>query len=578
MAHLRIALRASATAAITLASLIWQQGCSSTVQEQIELARLAQSCLVNSDCSDPLVCAFEACHAECESSRDCDDGARCVAAARPYKVCQLEAERACERTSHCPDGLVCGIDGECRDKCLSDVDCVEGQLCVSGTCADRDELDEAGRLVPAPGASYGEEGSPCVYVSDCSESLLCRSQACLPECKADKDCGAARKCQQTRCVADDSLPLACTYSSQCETDRGERCLGGSCLCLCVEDRDCPAGEQCDGCGCEPKPEPPGSCVYNSDCEIAGQICRSGACDCECKGDADCGEDAKCDGCGCFDVSDPVDGIVRGTVEIESSLELAKYRGVVEIHGDLLIGGAVLVELGDTFAALRSVHGTLKIQQGKKLESVSFPSFEDAAGITFAQNEAITSAEFPALKSAIITMSEVPKLAKLSLGALERGGLTLTGLAIAELRLPFAEALANLVLRNNLLLQKVELPSLTTVNADFVITSDTTGVLHTLSAPLFSRLGHTDYLASSLIIDQTQLITLEDVLKTPTMVHATTVKISNNAALSACLVDALLARCQGLPGLKAIPNTLGNLACDECNANDMTCCDPDACPE
>lgn len=579
MAHPRIALRACATAAVTLASLIWQQGCSSTVQEQIELARLAQSCLVNSDCSDPLVCAFEACHAECESSRDCDDGARCVAAARPYKVCQLETERACQRTSDCPAGLVCGIDGECRDKCLSDVDCVEGQLCVSGTCADRDELDDAGRLVPAPGASYGEEGSPCVYVSDCSESLLCRSQACLPECKADKDCGAARKCEQTRCVADGSLPLACTYSSECNADRGERCLGGSCLCLCVEDRDCPASEQCDGCGCEPKPDAPGSCVYNSDCESAGQICRSGTCDCECKTDADCGDDKKCDGCGCFDVRDPVDGIVLGGVQIESALELPRYRGVVEIHGDLIIGGVVLGDLGDTFAELRSIEGSLVVQQTQKLAKLSFPALEYAAALTFSDNLALEVVELDSLKSSVISINQAQQLSTLSLAALEAGSLQLTRLAaLKELRLPSVSELSQFQVHECNLLETIELPELTRVGGPFQIKSltSTPQALSTLFAPKLASTGHAEYAQQSvMVIANTQLTTLDDFMKAPTMVHSTGVQITSNASLSSCAVAVFLARCQA-KGLKATADTFGNVPCTACQG--AMCCDNAACPE
>ena len=86
--------------ALSLGGLASQVGCDSNVDEKIAVARLAESCLVNSDCSAPLVCAFEACHAECETSRDCEPGARCVAAARPFKVCQLEEERVCARTAH----------------------------------------------------------------------------------------------------------------------------------------------------------------------------------------------------------------------------------------------------------------------------------------------------------------------------------------------------------------------------------------------------------------------------------------------------------------------------------------------
>ncbi|HVJ16121.1 MAG TPA: hypothetical protein VM686_11850, partial [Polyangiaceae bacterium] len=212
--------------ALALGALSLYPSCNSGVDEDIILAGLAQDCLVNSDCNSPLVCAFQTCHQECESSRDCEDGARCVGAARPYKVCQLEEERSCRRPSDCVEGLVCGDDGECRDSCQTVNDCVEGQLCVSGTCADSDELDETGQLPLASGVTRGAEGSTCVYVSDCNAALLCRSQVCLSECKADKDCGAGRVCQEGRCQLDGSLPSACSYHSECDVERGERCSSG----------------------------------------------------------------------------------------------------------------------------------------------------------------------------------------------------------------------------------------------------------------------------------------------------------------------------------------------------------------
>ncbi len=108
-------------------------GCTSNTEERIALAKLASSCLINSDCESPMVCAFKSCHVECTTSRDCEDGARCIAAERPFRVCQLETERDCSTNADCPTPLVCGVDGECRDGCASARDCIEGQLCASGT-------------------------------------------------------------------------------------------------------------------------------------------------------------------------------------------------------------------------------------------------------------------------------------------------------------------------------------------------------------------------------------------------------------------------------------------------------------
>ena len=66
---------------------------------------LAEGCIINTDCSSPLVCAFRKCHQACTSSRDCEPGQRCMASDRPFHVCQLPDERLCcfqQRLSHGP--------------------------------------------------------------------------------------------------------------------------------------------------------------------------------------------------------------------------------------------------------------------------------------------------------------------------------------------------------------------------------------------------------------------------------------------------------------------------------------------
>src|SRR4051812_44154636 len=76
-------------------------------------AQLAKGCTINSDCDSPLVCAFQTCHKQCDSSRDCQDGALCVSAVRPLSVCQLESESLCSYNSQCVQGEICAVDGKC---------------------------------------------------------------------------------------------------------------------------------------------------------------------------------------------------------------------------------------------------------------------------------------------------------------------------------------------------------------------------------------------------------------------------------------------------------------------------------
>lgn len=517
--------------------------CESNVKEKIALAQLAQDCLVNSDCSAPLVCAFEACHAECVSSRDCDEGARCVAAARPYKVCQLETERKCERTADCVEGLICGVDGECRDKCRADSECVEDQVCVSGTCADKDELDENGLLSPAKGMTRGAEGSPCVYVSDCSEALLCRSQACLPECKADKDCAVHQVCMDTRCVADGSQPASCDYNSDCDAKRGERCLRGSCLCQCVEDRDCPSGDVCNGCGCEADPKADPGCTYNSDCKNPGEICKDRACSCQCKADVDCGNGFRCDGCGCLDARNPLDGVVQGNVTIDSSLQLALYRGVTEIHGDLIISGISITDLGDTFDQLAVVDGTLQIWSATNLHALSLPQLTTITNISLSGDNNISSVSLPALKSANVNITQLLVLKSLSLPALESGALSLNTLPqLEQLSLNSLKTLSELHFNDIFAMKELSMPELVTVGAWFQISNSSPSALAKLSAPKLQTTGKG--LGSSwLTIDNTQLTSLDGLGDPQNFVgHCTALQLSRNLLLSQCAVDAFATKC------------------------------------
>jgi hypothetical protein len=536
--------------------------CDSNVEEKLALARLAQSCLVNSDCAAPLVCAFEACHAECESSRDCDPGARCVAAARPYKVCQLEEERVCERTSDCAEGLVCGVDDECRDQCLTGNDCVEGQRCVSGTCADTSELDASGQLEPAAGQEHGREGSPCVYVSDCSAALLCRSQACLPQCKADKDCPEHQLCQETRCVPDGSQPIACQYNSDCETERGERCLAGNCLCACAEDRDCPSGQSCDGCGCIPAPTAAQSCVYNSDCDEPGQLCQNRTCACECQADADCGEEERCDGCGCVDERTPLNGIVTGNVIIESSLQLGLYRGVTEIHGDLIMSSSAIADLGDTFDQLRFVEGQVSFYDNQQLAHISFPALERASQFSVSYAINATRVELPLLISAYLNLSGLQKLETLRLDSFQTGSFQVYGPGrLTSLSLPAAKELATFELTEALLLTELNLPELTNVRERFNFGSSVNNALAKLDAPKLKVIGEAQ--TAQVRIDHTQLVNLDGFGAPGWKIYVNSLEISNNSALDSCKISAFIDRFK-LGGFTASASAYQNLTCAVCD--------------
>ena len=235
--------------AVAVLIVILAVGCTS---DEPLRSGLAEGCLLNSDCNSPLVCAFRRCHNACESSRDCAPGLRCVVSDRPFHVCQLESERTCTYNSHCPEGQVCAVDAQCRDRCQADTDCLRGQSCTSGTCAEPSELRE-GKLPVALVDGGPSSGQPCVYNSQCPDRLVCKGGLCQSECLSSGDCSNGRQCVQNRCQVrvcpemDAGAGLACSYSSDCLAPLV--CRSATCTCECNGGGDCPAGYDCTGNRC-----------------------------------------------------------------------------------------------------------------------------------------------------------------------------------------------------------------------------------------------------------------------------------------------------------------------------------------
>jgi hypothetical protein len=258
--------------------------------EALRRARLSEGCIINTDCVSPLVCAFRRCHTQCKTTRDCPPTQRCVASDKPFNVCQLDDERDCNYNSECSGGQLCAIDGQCRDQCAGDRDCVSGQVCTTGTCAEPSELED-GRLKPAPGMDAG--GAPCTYNSECPAPLVCRAGRCAAECLGDVDCDPGEHCEGSRCLAGAPDGGACVYDSDCGGN-GQVCRSGTCRCECKTSVDCSAGATCDGCGCvRPRPDgaPPGwgdPCSLPSDCPTP-LVCSSISATCafECGSNIDC---------------------------------------------------------------------------------------------------------------------------------------------------------------------------------------------------------------------------------------------------------------------------------------------------
>ena len=138
--------------------------CSDSSDEEDKVLSISAQCTLNSDCNDRLVCAFGRCHAQCAEARDCPTGQRCVLGDAESSddpgVCQLEDEKECSRKGDCQADQFCAQDGECRDGCGDDTDCVDGYTCTpSGVCAADEELDPDGDVPDAPPGGGSEGGA-----------------------------------------------------------------------------------------------------------------------------------------------------------------------------------------------------------------------------------------------------------------------------------------------------------------------------------------------------------------------------------------------------------------------------------
>jgi hypothetical protein len=138
-------MRFAVAGAVVLAVVV---GCSSKSTPPV-----GKTCLMNSECANPLSCTFGRCHAACAEARDCPTGQLCVKSPTG-NVCQQPEESTCQYRSQCAVPLICALDRKCRSQCLTDVDCpTKTQKCIQPDknlpdkiCAEPEELDAMMKL------------------------------------------------------------------------------------------------------------------------------------------------------------------------------------------------------------------------------------------------------------------------------------------------------------------------------------------------------------------------------------------------------------------------------------------------
>jgi len=262
-------------------------------------AGVAKGCTLNSECNGGLVCSFGLCHQECKTSDDCPSSQRCVQT-EDSNVCQLDEESACHFKSDCQEPLVCALDFQCRNQCQEALDCLKGQLCADGVCADPPEVDEDGGLIrpvgaggeggggpgPTTGGKGGTGGTAPVGGDDAggtSQGGAPPVEPCVPggECAIQDD-----PCQVGVVACDNDQPVCVDATDaedgvECGTDKV--CSAGACVackagddCQPDENNVCVAGEV--------------SCANGPSCEIAGNV----------QAGTSCGTDKVCSGGSCED--------------------------------------------------------------------------------------------------------------------------------------------------------------------------------------------------------------------------------------------------------------------------------------
>jgi len=124
---------------------------------------LGGTCVLNSDCSSPLVCTWGKCHVSCHTSADCPAEQSCIISSGSgalLTVCQLPVETYCAYNSDCPIPLTCAADLRCRNQCQTSADCSLRQTCTTTkTCAEPSQVDSNNNLIkPDGGATSGGLG------------------------------------------------------------------------------------------------------------------------------------------------------------------------------------------------------------------------------------------------------------------------------------------------------------------------------------------------------------------------------------------------------------------------------------
>jgi hypothetical protein len=189
---------------------------------------------------------------------ECDSGVGHDEDGCPFCCQSIDSE--CEYIEYDEDGCP-----YCDDKCKSDSDCTEGQVCCDGEC-----------MTPPTPDSQCEKLSDdkCSIVPACTPEQECCDGECKEYCECypddplctpdddDDDGDDTETCTGTECCGEDEMPCGatcCPFGEVCVRDSETfelYCYGG-CVCQEVKLYKCPSGEYSRIICCDPTTDPDG---------------------------------------------------------------------------------------------------------------------------------------------------------------------------------------------------------------------------------------------------------------------------------------------------------------------------------
>ncbi|QSQ28538.1 hypothetical protein JY651_45355 [Pyxidicoccus parkwayensis] len=217
-------------------------------------------CPNGTQCAAPTPGASPSC-VECTSDSQCASGQKCdpLNGRCVDEIPECNTSDSCgPACAKCPTERPYCLDGEVCVQCRNDLECGDGQFCLSGECSTCTTDRHCGARCGAC------EGDTPFCLSDGSV----QGSACVG-CRNNEDCGSG-VCNPTTRTCENAGACAVTC------DQGLVCNGESCV-ECFADAHCPCGGTCDldTNTCSVSCKTSGDCLGVQFCSAESQECERG---------------------------------------------------------------------------------------------------------------------------------------------------------------------------------------------------------------------------------------------------------------------------------------------------------------